>query len=258
LAVGSVVAPVGAAVEPVAFTTTVFAGYVPDPAMAVRTPPVTLIVVPSGFAQPICALVAVVQDSVPAVFVRVELSAFTTPRDPVVAAATFTACVGKLPDTVVFVPAVNPGLPVPVPPFATGKVPLTPVASGKPVALPNVMTGPLDNTAFPEPVVAAVAAPPNAVPFVLVQVSTPAFDNVQSPDTVSALGAALDPTKIWPDASEMPSNRLAPALYCTEYVVPPGFPPPPPPPEIAVQFAASAANVARLVPNVFRAYSTPL
>ena len=42
---------------------------------------------------------------------------------------------------VTLLPATNAGVVVPVPPFRTGKVPVTPVVKGKPVALVSV---PLD------------------------------------------------------------------------------------------------------------------
>ena len=40
-----------------------------------------------------------------------------------------------MPVTVTFVPATSEGVVVPVPPLATGKVPVTPVVKGRPVKL---------------------------------------------------------------------------------------------------------------------------
>jgi hypothetical protein len=40
---------------------------------------------------------------------------------------------GHVPEMVTFVPATKLGVVVPVPPFATGRVPVTPVESGRPV-----------------------------------------------------------------------------------------------------------------------------
>ena len=46
-----------------------------------------------------------------------------------------TVWFGQVPVTVTFVPATRPGVAVPVPPLATGRIPVTPVVSGRPVAL---------------------------------------------------------------------------------------------------------------------------
>ena len=46
----------------------------------------------------------------------------------------------------------------PVPPLAIGSVPVTPVASGKPVAFVSVIDGPVANTMLPEPVVVLPSA----------------------------------------------------------------------------------------------------
>lgn len=45
---------------------------------------------------------------------------------------------GQVPLIVTLVPATKLGVDVPVPPLATGSSPVTPVVSGKPVALVNV------------------------------------------------------------------------------------------------------------------------
>jgi hypothetical protein len=80
-----------------------------------------------------------------------------------------------VPVTVTFVPATMLGVVVPVPPLATGNVPVTPVVKGRPVALVNVAlvgvpstgvtrVGDVDKTALPVPVdVVAPVPPPEAV-----------------------------------------------------------------------------------------------
>ncbi len=52
------------------------------------------------------------------------------PPPPPVAAIVW---LGQVPEMVTFVPATKLGVVVPVPPFATGRVPVTPVESGRPV-----------------------------------------------------------------------------------------------------------------------------
>jgi hypothetical protein len=72
-----------------------------------------------------------------------------------------------------FVPATKAGVVVPVPPFATGSVPVTPVVKGSPVALVSVTeegvpkagvtnVGLVDNTLLPEPVEVVTPVPPLA------------------------------------------------------------------------------------------------
>jgi hypothetical protein len=80
---------------------------------------------------------------------------------------------GHVPVTVTLVPATILGVVVPVPPLATGNVPVTPVVNGSPVAFVNVTlvgvpntgvtrVGDVDNTALPVPVDVVVPDPPPA------------------------------------------------------------------------------------------------
>lgn len=80
---------------------------------------------------------------------------------------------GHVPLMVTFVPATKAGVDVPVPPFATGKRPVTPVVNGRPVKLvatPDVgvpkigvtSVGEVDNTLLPEPVDVVTPVPPLA------------------------------------------------------------------------------------------------
>jgi len=88
---------------------------------------------------------------------------------PVPLAVDAIVWLGHVPVTVTFVPATMLGVDVPVPPLATGSVPVTPVVNGKPVALVNVAlvgvpkigvtkVGDVANTADPVPV-SSVKAP---------------------------------------------------------------------------------------------------
>ena len=72
-----------------------------------------------------------------------------------------------------FVPATKPGVDVPVPPLATGSVPVIPVDSGKPVQLVNVplvgvprmgvtSVGDVERTLEPDPVEVVTPVPPLA------------------------------------------------------------------------------------------------
>lgn len=77
----------------------------------------------------------------------------------------------------------------PVPPLATGKVPVTPVVSGRPVKLvatPDVgvpskgvtSVGEVDNTLLPEPVDVVTPVPPVAIATVPVRSAAASADNV--------------------------------------------------------------------------------
>jgi hypothetical protein len=146
------------------------------------------------------------------------------------------------PFTLTTVVAVDPLLAVTSPDRAgkllDGNSPVTPVLNGKPVALVSVSTvgvprlgvvntGDVASTAFPLPVVAAVAATPNATPFVFVHVIVPLDANAQSPPTATDVGTVDVPTKICPLPTATPPNTDPPAFVCMEYVEPPGVPPPP-------------------------------
>ncbi len=61
----------------------------------------------------------------------------------------------------------------PVPPFAIGKVPVTPVVSGRPVAFASVTAGPFASTTLPVPVEVVVPVPPLATARVPPRVSVP-------------------------------------------------------------------------------------
>lgn len=85
---------------------------------------------------------------------------------------------------VTLVPATNAGVVVPVPPLATGSVPVTPVVSGSPVkfvATPEAgvpsagvtSVGEFDNTTFPEPVDVVTPVPPLATAKVPATVTAP-------------------------------------------------------------------------------------
>jgi hypothetical protein len=78
-----------------------------------------------------------------------------------------------VPEIVTFVPATKAGVAVPLPPFATGKTPVTPVVSGKPVAFVKVAevgvpktgvtsVGLVDKTVEPVPVDVVTPVPPFA------------------------------------------------------------------------------------------------
>lgn len=85
-----------------------------------------------------------------------------------------TPLVMVIPSPAVRVARVNPApLPIsicpldgvvvrPVPPFAIGRAPVTPVARGRPVALPKVIVGPLLRTTLPVPVLVVTPVPPDA------------------------------------------------------------------------------------------------
>ena len=71
------------------------------------------------------------------------------------------------------VPATKLGVAVPVPPLATGSVPVTPVVNGKPVAFVSVTdegvprtgvtrVGEVERTLLPEPVLVVTPVPPAA------------------------------------------------------------------------------------------------
>jgi len=118
-----------------------------------------------------------------------------------------------VPVTVTFVPATILGVAVPVPPFATGSVPVTPVDKGKPVALVNVAlvgvpkigvtsVGLVDNTLLPEPVEVVTPVPPLAtgsVPVTPVDKGSPVklvavpLDGVPSTPPLTK-GAPAEPT----------------------------------------------------------------
>ena len=80
----------------------------------------------------------------------------------------------------------------PVPPLAIGNVPVTPVASGKPVAFVSVIDGPVANTMLPEPVVELPSA-----------VTVPLVGNVSVvvPEKVKVALYAPDVAKVEPSAS---------------------------------------------------------
>lgn len=61
----------------------------------------------------------------------------------------------------------------PVPPFATGKVPVTPVVRGRPVPLAKVIVGPVPNTNAPVPVSFVTALAKFALDGVARKVRTP-------------------------------------------------------------------------------------
>ena len=78
-----------------------------------------------------------------------------------------------MPEIVTFVPATKAGVAVPLPPFATGKTPVTPVVSGKPVAFVKVAevgvprtgvtsVGLVERTLAPVPVDVVTPVPPLA------------------------------------------------------------------------------------------------
>lgn len=80
---------------------------------------------------------------------------------------------GQVPVIDTFVPATKEGVAVPVPPLATGKVPVTPVVNGKPVAFVKVAevgvpkigvtsVGLVERTVEPVPVDVVTPVPPLA------------------------------------------------------------------------------------------------
>ena len=114
------------------------------------------------------ALVALV--ALVAVAALVALVTAVAPIWPTISAALATAT-ALVPAPLSKAPDVKEA--APVPPFATGKVPVTPVVSGKPVTLvitplagvPSAgvtKVGPLDNTTLPEPVEEVTPVPPLA------------------------------------------------------------------------------------------------
>jgi len=64
---------------------------------------------------------------------------------------------GQVPEMDIFDPATKAGVAVPLPPLATGKVPVTPVVKGKPVALVNV---PLEGVPSTPPLTTGAPAEP--------------------------------------------------------------------------------------------------
>lgn len=96
---------------------------------------------------------------------------------------------------VTFVPGTNPGDAVPVPPFATGRIPVTPVVKGSPVTFVRTplagvpkagvtRVGLVANTAAPVPVSSVIAAARLALLGVPRNVATP----VPSPLTPVLIG----------------------------------------------------------------------
>jgi hypothetical protein len=80
---------------------------------------------------------------------------------------------GQVPEIDTPEPATNAGVAVAVPPLAIGRIPVTPVVNGSPVAFVKVpdagvpragvtSVGELDNTTFPEPVEVVTPVPPEA------------------------------------------------------------------------------------------------
>ena len=92
--------------------------------VAVPVPPLATAKVPAKVTAPVLAVDGV-RPVVPA------LNEVTPPLPPVEA----TVWLGQLPEIVTFVPATSEGVAVPLPPLATGKMPVTPVVRGRPVKL---------------------------------------------------------------------------------------------------------------------------
>ena len=93
--------------------------------VAVPVPPLATANVPAKVTAPVVA-VAGVRPVVPA------LNDVTPPPPPPVEAMVW---LGHVPVIVTFEPATSDGVAVPLPPLATGKMPVTPVVRGKSVAL---------------------------------------------------------------------------------------------------------------------------
>jgi hypothetical protein len=105
----------------------------------------------------------------------------------------------------------------PVPPLATGKVPVTPVVKGRPVALVSVTevgvprigvtsVGLVDNTLLPEPVEVVTPVPP------LATAKVPA--NVIAPEV---LEEGVNP--VVPALKDVTPAEIAPIWFCTKAVV---------------------------------------
>lgn len=100
-----------------------------------------------------------------------------------------------MPVMVMLVPATRLGVAVPVPPLATGRIPVTPVVNGSPVAFVNVpeagvprigvtSVGDVAKTRLPEPVSSVIAVARLALDGVARNVATP----VPRPETPVEIG----------------------------------------------------------------------
>ena len=126
---------------------------------AVYVPAVTAVVAKSitGVVPPVEVILPVVPDTL------------VTPPPPLPLA--LIVWLGQVPVMVTFVPCTNEGVDVPVPPLATGRIPVTPVVKGKPLAFVKVTdvgvprtgvtsVGEIDSTLLPDPTLVVTPVPP--------------------------------------------------------------------------------------------------
>lgn len=99
---------------------------------------------------------------------------------------------GHEPVMVTLVPATSPGVAVPVPPLAMGRIPETPVVSARPVALVRVMVGAVPKTKAPVPVSSVTQAARLALEGVPKNVAQP----VPKPETPVEIGRPVALVKV--------------------------------------------------------------